>query len=60
MEDPGVCGRMILKWILAQWDGWAWTDLAENRDGWRAVVSAFMNLTNSLYVPQHEAIWCFL
>jgi hypothetical protein len=28
LEDPGVGGRIILKWILTKWGGWAWTDLA--------------------------------
>ena len=47
---------MILKWIFTKWDGWAWTDLAQNRDGWRAVVSAVMNLTNGPYFHQYKAI----
>jgi hypothetical protein len=45
LEDPGVDGRIILKWILKKWDGGMdWIDLAYDRDMWRAVVSAVMNL----------------
>jgi hypothetical protein len=46
LEDPGVDGRIILKWIFKKWDGGAWTGLimAQDRDMWRAVVSAVMNL----------------
>jgi hypothetical protein len=44
LGDPGVDGRIILKWIFKKWDG-AWTglSLAQGRDRWRAVVNAVMN-----------------
>ena len=45
LEDLGVDGRIILEWILEKWDGGMdWIDLAQDRDGWRAVVNAVMNL----------------
>ena len=45
MEDPGVEGRIILKWMLEKWDGdMDWIDLAQNRDRWRALLIAVMNL----------------
>jgi hypothetical protein len=33
LEDPGVYGRIILRWIVRNWDGGVmdWIDLAENR-----------------------------
>jgi hypothetical protein len=31
--DPGVDGRIILKWILKKWDGVAWTGLSWLRIG---------------------------
>jgi hypothetical protein len=45
LGDPDVDGRIILKWIFKKWDGG--TDriqLAQDRDRWRALVIAVMNL----------------
>jgi hypothetical protein len=45
LGDPGVEGRIILKWIFKKWDGdMNWIELAQHRDLWRAVVNAVMNL----------------
>jgi len=45
LEDPGVDGRIILKWIFRKWDGdMDWIDLAQDRDMLRALVDAAMNL----------------
>jgi len=46
LEDPRVNGRIILKWILSKWVGGGrdWIDLAQDRDRWRALVNAVMNL----------------
>jgi hypothetical protein len=34
LEDPGVDGRIILKWIFNKWDGEGidWIDMVGNRD----------------------------
>jgi hypothetical protein len=33
LKDPGLGGRIILKWILEKWDGRIdWIDLAQDRD----------------------------
>jgi hypothetical protein len=45
LGDLRVDGRIILKWILKNWNGGMdWIDLAQVRDRWRAVVNAVMNL----------------
>jgi hypothetical protein len=45
LEDPGLDGRIILKWIFERLDGGMdWIDLAQDRDRWRAVVNAVMYL----------------
>jgi hypothetical protein len=49
LEDLGVDGRIILKWIFKKWGGEAMTGLAWHRDRWRALVNAVMNLR----VPQN-------
>jgi hypothetical protein len=43
LGDPGVDGRIILKWIFKTWDGvMDWIELAQDRDRWWAVVNAVM------------------
>jgi hypothetical protein len=45
LEDPGVDGRIILKWTCEWLDGGMdWIILAQDRDRWRALVNAVMNL----------------
>jgi hypothetical protein len=45
LEDPSVDGRIILKWIFKKWDGGMdWIDMTQDRDRWRALVNAVMNL----------------
>jgi hypothetical protein len=45
-EDQGVGGKMGSEWILGRlaWVGVNWIRLSQDRDRWRAVVSAVMNL----------------
>jgi hypothetical protein len=43
LGDPGVGGRIILKWIFKK-GGMDWIELAQDRDRWRALVNAVMNL----------------
>jgi hypothetical protein len=45
LEDPGVDGRIIFKWICERLDGGMdWVNLAQDRDRWLALVDAVMNL----------------
>jgi hypothetical protein len=46
LEDPGVDGRIILRWIFRKWDvgGMDWIELAQDRYKPRALVNAVMNL----------------
>jgi hypothetical protein len=47
LEDPGIDGRIILRWIFRNWDvggGKDWIDLAQDRNRGRALLNAVMNL----------------
>ena len=45
LEDQGVDGRIILRWIFSRCDGgMEWIDPAQNRDNYRALANAVMNL----------------
>ena len=45
MEDPGVVGRIILRWISGRgMGGMDWIVLAQDKDRWQALVNAVTNL----------------
>jgi hypothetical protein len=46
LKDQGVGRKMGSEWILGRlaWGGVNWIRLSQDRDRWRAVVSAVMNL----------------
>ena len=48
LEDPGVDGRIILRWIFRKWDvaggGMDQIDLAQDRDRWLALINVVMSL----------------
>jgi len=45
MGEPGIDGRIILRWIFRKWDvgGMDWIELAQDRGRWQAIVNAVMN-----------------
>jgi hypothetical protein len=44
LEDPGLDGRIIVKWFFKKWDGGVeWFDLAQDKDKW-VLMNAVMNL----------------
>ena len=44
MENPGVDGRILLKWILKNlWQGVEWHDFDPERDKWWDFVHMVMN-----------------
>jgi hypothetical protein len=45
LEDPGVDGKIILRWLFRKWyGGMDWLDLTHDRDRWQALVNMVMNL----------------
>jgi hypothetical protein len=37
--NPGVDGRIIIRWIFRKWDVGVWTGLAQDRDRWRELLN---------------------
>jgi hypothetical protein len=45
LGDPGIDGRIIIRWILRNLDvgSMDWIELAQDRDRWWALVNVVMN-----------------
>jgi hypothetical protein len=44
LEDLGVDGRIILRWIYRKFVGGIdWIELVQDREGWRELVNTIMN-----------------
>ena len=45
LGNPGIEGRIILRWIYRKWDvgGMDWIELPQDKDRWMALVNAVMN-----------------
>jgi hypothetical protein len=44
LEHLNIYERIILKRIFKEWGSMDWIDLAQDRNRWRAVVNAVMNI----------------
>jgi hypothetical protein len=44
LENLGVDGRTLMVFKFIGWKGLGWSDVVQNRDWWRALVNAVMNL----------------
>jgi hypothetical protein len=54
LGNPGVDGRIILRWIFMKWDVGCmdWIELAQDRDRCRALVNSVINF----WVPKMRGI----
>jgi hypothetical protein len=58
LKDPGIDGRTILNCIFKKWEGsMAWMNLAQERNKWRALVTAVMNIRVSLNAENFLSGW---
>jgi hypothetical protein len=60
LEDPGLDGRIILRWISRKWKGEGGIDcidLAQVRRRWRALLTMVMNLRSSIKCGEVLTIW---
>ena len=49
MGDPGVDGRIILRWIFRKWDeGVEWNELAQDRDRGRVLANGYNETSGSI------------
>ena len=57
LEDPGVDGEIILRWIFRKWDGGMdWTDLTQDRDRWWVLVNAGNEYSGSIKCGEFDLL----
>jgi hypothetical protein len=58
LEEPEVDWRIILRWICRKWyESMDWIDVAQDRDRWRALLNAAVNLRVPLHAENFLTSW---
>jgi hypothetical protein len=48
LEEPGVDGKILLKWFFRTWIGVHGLNVAQDKDRWRVAVNVAMNIGGSI------------
>jgi hypothetical protein len=58
LEDTGVDGMIILKWVFKKCNGdMDWLDMPQDRDRWRALVGLKFKMRRSVQDRENGELW---